>query len=722
MPERLAEPFGVDPRAERPRGRFSLLAVISVAVVATVVVVSFLSAQALPSAEMRVVLMTSWIVLGVVGLIVYRVRARVVADPRLAWASAGITVSVVAAMLHYISHPAVFPTRGPLGTGDQASSVLFVVFNGALFAAGIGALARSSRRSATGFAWVGSALALLIAVSALPMPELLGPGGTYSTLQLRTNLAVGLVGLLVAAAWFRTQSPAATALDSWFGVAMLFASASILVGSVPSQRFDAIWWASLCMRAATFGVLAIGGVLHLAHELRRAEEYSDAELSRREGQLERTSSVTSSLMGSAVRLSRATTPDEVGEVVVRALARLTGSTRGVVAVQRPDGGLKVVVAAGYDDVPLDVVERQLNARGAGIHEAALRDEPLYLAGRAELEAAFPYLQDVDPSRRGGRLAAIPLTAGSERTGVAFVGSDDESPWTPQDRSVVSAVAAQAGPALARALQYAHALDTAEVLQRALLPAELPSAPGVDVTARYLAGDSGANVGGDWYDAVALPDGRVVLLVGDVVGKGVRAATAMGVLRQSVRVLVDRDPSPSSVLCGLERVLAGEQDRSFATVCCLLVDPGAGTVVVARAGHLPPVVVGPDGTSSLLDAALSPPLGAGADRHPEESRTLAPGSVLVLYTDGVVEDRAGDIDERLARLRTLVAESVRDGADLDAVADAAVASRPQGHPDDVAVMVVRVSPPPLAAMQPIAVATPGIAMQHNGGTPVASAGA
>lgn len=722
MPERLAEPFAVDPRAERPRGRFSLLAVISVAVVATVVVVSFLSAAALPSAEMRVVLMTAWIVLGVVGLIVYRVRARVVAEPRLAWASAGVTVSVIAALLHYISHPAVFPTRGPLGTGDQASSMLFVIFNAALFAAGIGALARSSRRAATVFAWAGSVLALLVAVSLLPMPELLGPGGTYSTLQLRTNLVVGLVGLIVSAAWFRTQSPTATALDSWYGVAMLFASASILVGTVPSQRFDAIWWASLCMRAATFGVLAIGGVLHLAHELRRAEEYADTELSRREGQLERTSSVTSSLMGSAVRLSRATTPDEVGEVVVRALASLTGSTRGVVAVQRPDGGLRAVVAAGYDGVPLDVVERQLNARGSGIHEAALRDDPLYIAGRAELESLFPYLQDIDPSRRGGRLAAIPLTAGSERTGVAFVGSDDETPWSAQDRSVVAAVAAQAGPALARALQYAHAVDTAEVLQRALLPAELPAVPGIELTARYLAGDSGASVGGDWYDAVGLPDGRVVLLVGDVVGKGVRAATAMGVLRQSVRVLVDRDPSPSAVLCGLERVLAGEHDRSFATVCCLLVDPGAGTVVVARAGHLPPVVVGPDGRSSLLDAALSPPLGAGADVHPEERRVLTPGSVLVLYTDGVVEDRAGDIDERLGRLRELVASSVAKGAPLDDVADAAVASRPQGHPDDVAIMVVRVSQPPVACLAPVALSPTVVPVHRPGDSPVAPTGA
>jgi hypothetical protein len=95
---------------------------------------------------------------------------------------------------------------------------------------------------------------------------------------------------------------------------------------------------------------------------------------------------------------------------------------------------------------------------------------------------------------------------------------------------------------------------------------------------------------------------------------------------------------------------------------------------------------------------------------------------VLYTDGVVEDRAGDIDERLGRLRSLVADSVLAGADLDAVADAAVASRPQGHPDDVAVMVVRVSPPPVAPVPPVAMSAPSMGLQHDGRSPVAPAGA
>jgi len=689
--------FGVDPRSERPRGTFSLVATLGVAAVATIALIAWLSAQSLPSPQLRTVMMTIWATLGIVALIVYRARAAAVDDLRLAWASAGLTVSVAAAVLQFVSHPAVFPGRGPFVTGDQQSAVLYVWFNVALFLAALGAVLRLPRRAATVYAAAGVAVSVGWAADLLPAPTLLHPDGSYSTLQQRVNLVAGLLGILAGVLWARGVARASYALDGWFGVSLMLASANLLMGIVSAARFDALWWSSLTMRVAAYGVLAIGGVLHLGHELRRAEAYTESELSRREGQLERTSSVTTSLMGSAVRLSRATAPVEVGEVVVRTLAKLTGCSRGVVTVEDPPGHVRVLVSAGYDDESLERLTRHLNEPGTGIHEMALTRTPEFVSGREQLRAGFPQLADVPAARLSGRVAAIPLMAGEAVPGVAFVADDEPREWTAQDRSVVAALVAQAGPALARAREHAKVRDTAEVLQRALLPSSLPEVPGVELTSRYLPGDSGASIGGDWYDAVGLRDGRVMLLVGDVVGKGVRAATAMGVLRQSVRVLVDVDPSPSAVLDGLERVLEGE-DRSFATVVCLLLDPAAGVVTVARAGHPPPVLVEADGRTSLLDDGLSPPLGAGVPAHPQATVPMPAGSVIVLYTDGVVEDRTGDIEERLSRLRLHLSTAVASGAGLDRLADAVVASRPATHPDDIAVLVAKVCPllsPPAA---------------------------
>lgn len=691
-PPSVADPgsFGVDARSERPRGTFSLLATLGVAALATIALITWLSVRELPTPQMRTVMLTVWVSLGVVALIVYRSRAAAVDDLRLAWASAGLTVSVTAALLQFVSHPAVFPGRGPFDTGDQESSVLYVWFNVALFLAALGAVLGLPRRAATAYAVVGVALSVGWATDIIPAPTLLHPDGSYSTLQQRVNLVAGLLGIVAAILWGRGVPRARYALDGWFGLSLMLASANLLMGIVSAARFDPLWWSSLTMRVAAYGVLAIGGVLHLVHELRRAETYTETELTRREGQLERTSEVTTSLMRSAVRLSRSTSPAEVGEVVVRTLARLTGCTRGVVTIEDPPGRVRVLVSAGYDDLSLERLTRHLNEPGSGIHEMALTRTPEFVSGRDELRAGFPQLADVPAARQSGRVAAIPLMAGEAVAGVAFVADDEPRGWSAQERSVVAALVAQAGPALARAREHARVLDTAEVLQRALLPSSLPEVPGIELTSRYLPGDSGASVGGDWYDAVGLPDGRVVLLVGDVVGKGVRAATAMGVLRQSVRVLVDVDPSPSAVLDGLERVLDRE-DRSFATVACLLLDPAAGIVTVARAGHPPPVLVEADGRTVLLEAGLSPPLGAGVLRHAQATLPLPAGSVIVLYTDGVVEDRAGDIEERLRRLRRHLSTAVSAGADLDHLADAVVASRPETHPDDIAVLVAKVCP-------------------------------
>lgn len=227
-------------------------------------------------------------------------------------------------------------------------------------------------------------------------------------------------------------------------------------------------------------------------------------------------------------------------------------------------------------------------------------------------------------------------------------------------------------------------EIATTLQRSLIP-ELPDVPGVVIDGRYLPGSAEVEVGGDWYDAVPLPDGRLALVIGDVVGKGVAAAAHMGQLRNAVRAYLLEGFSPSEVITKLNRLSLSLTGTGFATVVCLHHDPSTGAVAWCRAGHPPPLVRRADGRVEYLDGAGSPPIAVFDDATFSESADrLDPGDLLVLYTDGLVERRGEEIDVGLARL----AEHV---ADVDPTADAAGrvvgALRDDDRRDDIAVVTV-----------------------------------
>lgn len=243
--------------------------------------------------------------------------------------------------------------------------------------------------------------------------------------------------------------------------------------------------------------------------------------------------------------------------------------------------------------------------------------------------------------------------------------------------------------LSRAAAADH--EVAEVLQRSLLPDSLPEIAGVELEARYLPASRGAAIGGDWYDAVELEDGRVAVVVGDVVGHGLRAATVMGQLRNAFRAYALVETSPAQTLVRLNRLLAKDGRDLMATALCLAIDRDTGEVTHASAGHPPPLVIEPGTGAHFIEGERAVPLGTldpvpYRDSHAE----LPPGSTLVLYTDGLVERRDTSLGDRLAQLATV--GSVADG-ELGDMCDQLLEGTLGGRqpPDDVAVLAIRLAP-------------------------------
>ncbi len=234
-----------------------------------------------------------------------------------------------------------------------------------------------------------------------------------------------------------------------------------------------------------------------------------------------------------------------------------------------------------------------------------------------------------------------------------------------------------------ARRYSRERATALTLQRSLLPS-------VEVRHRYLPGSKMIEVGGDWYESIALPGGRVALVVGDVAGHGVRAAVTMGRLRTAIRTLARLELPPAETLQQLDELMheLGVREPHFATCVYAVFDAVSGSCEVASAGHLPPLLVSPDGSSEFLDVSPSPPLGIGSGPIQTRVFKIRDGSLLVLYTDGLVERRESDIDEGLTRLR----ETFGPGSasrPLEELCKATLAGVYADHQrDDIAVLVAR----------------------------------
>ncbi|RZB17498.1 GAF domain-containing protein [Streptomyces sp. F001] len=285
---------------------------------------------------------------------------------------------------------------------------------------------------------------------------------------------------------------------------------------------------------------------------------------------------------------------------------------------------------------------------------------------------------------------VPLPTAGRCVGVVILGRAGASaPFSEDDVVTAQGLAGRAAVAIDSARRYTREHTMALELQRALLSEPGSPHAGVEVATRYLPSGRSALVGGDWYDSLALPGGRTLLVMGDVMGHGFQAAVTMSQYRSLLRTVAASDMPVDDILGEVDRRVAHIGLDRVATCLLVLMDPQAGICTAASAGHLPPLAVHPGGTSEMLWLPAGPPLGAELGDYESVTVPTEPGTVLLLYTDGLVEQRGTDID---TRLRALTELQLPTESPLEAMLDALLARLAHGaHEDDVALLAARQRP-------------------------------
>jgi serine phosphatase RsbU (regulator of sigma subunit) len=310
--------------------------------------------------------------------------------------------------------------------------------------------------------------------------------------------------------------------------------------------------------------------------------------------------------------------------------------------------------------------------------------------------------DIESLIRGCSLMAIPLRAAGRTLGCAILlRKPARPPFDEIDVLTMSQLAAQTSQAVHIACRYRGEAATANALQRSMLPSRPPRLAGVDIAHRYLPGNKLAQVGGDWFDAIPLPGSRVALVVGDVMGHGIRSAAIMGHLRTSVQTLAALDLPPEQVLRHLDDLARRLDDDHFATCVYAVYDPVGRTCVIANAGHIPPVLVHAGGHAELLSyLPAGAPIGVGGVAFEPVEVKAADGDLLVLCTDGLVETRSQDIGTGLAALCENLAAVCGNAAGPDLTPDELCeilmrALHTRDRKDDVALLIARLRGVPSA---------------------------
>jgi serine phosphatase RsbU (regulator of sigma subunit)/anti-sigma regulatory factor (Ser/Thr protein kinase)/uncharacterized protein YigA (DUF484 family) len=401
---------------------------------------------------------------------------------------------------------------------------------------------------------------------------------------------------------------------------------------------------------------------------------------------------TERLQALTAALSGAVTESEVAGAFLEHAAAALDADACVIAVPDERGSqLQVIRWSGFDveepgatstaTVPLDAPHP--------LSDAFRRQRTLILK-QDDLASDYPDQVARALEQRVHVSVISPLSTAGRVLGVAAFSWRRVHRLTSEDKALVDTLASQCAQALDRARRYESERTIAETLQRSVLPELLPTIDGLDVAARYLPGTTGIDVGGDWFDVIELENGRVGLIVGDVVGKGVQAAATMSQLRNALRAFAFERLKPSAAVTRLNRLLDTLPEAPFATLAFVTVDPRTGTCRYALAGHPPPLVRYPDGRVEYLEGGRSLPLGIGGDvTYRQAVASLPAGSIVLLYTDGLIERRDRSLEEGLDLLRELVAEGPRAP---DALADYIVEQTFRDHErgDDVALLAVRLS--------------------------------
>jgi PAS domain S-box-containing protein len=345
---------------------------------------------------------------------------------------------------------------------------------------------------------------------------------------------------------------------------------------------------------------------------------------------------------------------------------------------------------GTPGATIEVQASSLHARCMASHQAVVANVPT----DEQLLRDAPEAGRLIRYRRLGlhSAMAVPLIARRQMYGVAMlVRAGDSPPFSAEDADFAEAVVARAAGGISHAQRFAREHETALALQRALMSEPTSPHPDVECAGRYLPAGAGAEVGGDWYDSIALPDGRTLLTVGDVMGHGLEAASTMAEYRSMMRTLALQGWPPERILARAQRTMAALDRERVATCVLAEVDPASRVIRLAAAGHLPPLLLEPGRPGRLLRLPLDPPLGAGVDDYHATTVRLPVGGALLLYSDGLVERRGEDIDDGLAELAALEFDPA---ASLERLLDAALARlsvRQEEGFDDVAVLAARIAP-------------------------------
>ncbi|UNO41056.1 SpoIIE family protein phosphatase [Streptomyces sp. MST-110588] len=306
---------------------------------------------------------------------------------------------------------------------------------------------------------------------------------------------------------------------------------------------------------------------------------------------------------------------------------------------------------------------------------------IYLPTPEDYRRRYPTTWPLASAFHRASWAFLPLINAGRTIGAWMAAFGHPVAFTPDERSVLTTVARMLAQALARAGDQETQRELSVGLQRSMMPTVQPDIPGMTVAARYVPTGGGLEVGGDWYDMITLPSGRLALVIGDVQGHDVRAAGLMGQLRIALRAYASEGHHPDAVLsrasrflCGINDTEAAGQDPRFATCLYMEVDPATGLLDIARAGHPDPAIRMADGTMLVRPTAGGLPLGIDPDTdYPTTRFVLEPGETMLVCTDGLIETGGHDLESGWARLRDILEayEEGEDGEGLERLADALV---------------------------------------------------
>ncbi|MER8183524.1 SpoIIE family protein phosphatase [Kitasatospora sp. NPDC094015] len=392
-------------------------------------------------------------------------------------------------------------------------------------------------------------------------------------------------------------------------------------------------------------------------------------------------------------LSRAITVRDVTTALTEVAGPALGATGVVLDVV--DEGRLLPVSPTVFGGPYRGELNRLTDLSAGVTEQApARATPLF----SEPQQPRPGGRGPDPSA----WAVLPLVASGRQVGSCLITFDTDRAFGREDRTMYSAFAGILAQSLERARLYDIHHHRATELQRAMLPRTLPRVAGLRSAARYLPGTEGMQIGGDWYDLLRLPHGRLGLVIGDVQGHNAEASAVMGQLRSGLRAYATDGHGPAATLARTSRLLAELDTELFATCLYLTLDPATGALHGARAGHPQPVRI-TGGRAAELELPGGPPLGVDPHwAYESAGHDLAAGETLLIYTDGLVEDRDEDYDDSLRRMlgslelwarRAGDAGSGEASPDLERLAEllTLTVTERNSRPDDVALLLLHRGP-------------------------------